>query len=217
MKKSQVKFSVAKTGKAIFKSLVPVQTERLIAYAKETMTQIGNTIQTYHSINHMDRTGNLLNSLCWGVSYRGKLEGFGFYREASSLRQSYLHEWDSRADAFPVDGHRMAQNYIDKYGKTFTTGWRVFFAILAPYWGYWETGFTFKGVHGERFMQFAVMTQFYDTIQKELEPANVTFHVTKDIKYSQNELDKYNESGRYSKWKSRSKYADKTWGWKRHR
>ena len=46
----------------------------------------------------------------------------------------------------------------------------VLFAILAPYWGYWEAG------HNNIFLgrvQFAAMTQFYDIIKGELKPMKV--------------------------------------------
>lgn len=215
MKKSQVKFNSKALEKAITDRLIPVQTAQLVAYAKDTIQKIGNAIQAYHSRNHMDRTGNLLNSLCWGVSYRGELAEAGYYREASSLRQSYLHEWSKEySNAFPVEGHAAAANYIQKYGATYTDGWRVFFAILAPYWGYWEEGFTFRSKRRTGFMQFAVMTQFYDTVTKELKPAKVYFRITKDIRYSGNMMSKVNESGRYDKWQSKSKYSH---GWTKRR
>ena len=73
MRKSQVHFNTKTLENVIFKNLVPEQTRRLVAYAKDTVQQIGNTIKAYHSAHNMDKTGNLLNSLCWGVSYRGKL------------------------------------------------------------------------------------------------------------------------------------------------
>jgi hypothetical protein len=173
--------------KDMTEKFVALQTERLIEYAEKTIVDIGNKIQTYNSRNHMDRTGNLLNSLCWGVAYNGKLKGSGFYRNASSIKESYLHEWGDYKGTFAIDGHARAQEYIEKYGKVGSGNgtWRVFFAILAPYWGYWEEGFTFKGVRGERFLRFAVMTEFYDKISEELKPAKTSFHVTKEINYTQ--------------------------------
>ena len=57
----------------------------------------------------------------------------------------------------------------------------VFFAILAPYWGYWEKGFNMKvGWEGNRtaiFQQFAVMSQFYDIVKSNLKPARTRLKV----------------------------------------
>lgn len=181
-----VGFNPAKMKAEMLKFVVEEQNKRLIEYAKEKIVEIGNQIQTYHSRNHMDRTGNLLASLCWGVSYDGKLVDGGFYRESAS-GTSYLHEWFSGDEKYlyPVDGHELAQAYMQRYGNNGTQGWRVFFAILAPYWGYWEKGFTMQSGGGgspiprsTRFMQFAVMAQFYDEIKRDLKPARTRFRVS---------------------------------------
>jgi hypothetical protein len=146
----------------------------------------------------MDRTGNLLDSLLWGVSYDGKLVDGGFYRDAQANEESYLHEWfsDDVKYLIPVNGRQLAQTYLQKYGNNGANGWRVFFAILAPYWGYWEKGFKMKSGGGdsgiprsERFMQFAVMTQFYDEVKKDLKPARVRFRVSV-AKYNRTQLEK---------------------------
>lgn len=179
---------------------VEEQTNTLIEYAKNTIIEIGDMIQTYHSKNNMYRSGHLLRSLCCGVSFDGKLVYSGFYGDISlkshttwnekNTTNSYLHEWIPEYEAFPVDGRQMAEDYITRYGHLGSGGrnWRVFFAVLAPYWGYWEEGFNM--VHGKgrnktsSFHQFAVMSQFYDKVGKDLKPAKVKFEVTKDIKYS---------------------------------
>ena len=189
---------------------VAEQNARLIAYAKEEIIKIGNQIQTYHSRHHMNDTGNLLDSLLWGVSYDGKLVDGGFYREAQADKESHLHDWfvDIR-ELFPVNGRQLAQTYMQKYGNNGAKGWRVFFAILAPYWGYWEKGFTlihgasvnpnakkngrlqqgYTGIRGATFKQFAVMTQFYDEVKKDLKPARVRFRVSV-AKYNRTKLEK---------------------------
>lgn len=186
MKKTRVKFDAEKFRKLLTKNLVEEQTNRLIAYAKEKIQEIGRTINSYNSANHMDRTGNLLNSLCWGVAYDNELKASGFYRNANSLELSYLHERYEEHVAYPVDGHALAEQYTRMYGKLGSGGgtWRVWFAVLAPYWGYWEKGFVMvHGVGGSgkfrsaTFKQFAVMSQFYDKISQELKPAKVTFKV----------------------------------------
>lgn len=177
---------------------VSEQNRRLIDYAMEKIIQIGDRINSYHSSNHMDRTGNLLNSLCWGVSYDGKLVAAGFYRKRvlhnkgiAQDTKSYLHEWFSGDEKYliPVNGRQLAIQYARSYGNNGSKGWKVFFAILAPYWGYWENGFNMRrkimsnsdwdeddvSNTTSRFLRFSVMTEFYDIIKKELKPARVRF------------------------------------------
>lgn len=200
MKESKVIFDTRKLAAEMMKNLSAEQTNRLIEYAKQTILEIGDKIQTYHSRNHMYRSGHLLRSLCCGVSYDGKLVYSGFYGDIAlkshttwneaNTTNSYLHEWIPEYEAFQIDGRQMAQNYIQRYGSAGSGNktWRVFFAILAPYWGYWETGFNM--VHGlgknrkSSFHQFAVMTEFYDKVDKDLKPAKVKFQITKDINYT---------------------------------
>lgn len=200
MKESKVIFDAKKLAAEMMKNLSAEQTNRLIEYAKQTILEIGDKIQTYHSRNHMYRSGHLLRSLCCGVSYDGKLVYSGFYgdialkshttRNEANTTNSYLHEWIPEYEAFQIDGRQMAQNYIQRYGSAGSGNktWRVFFAILAPYWGYWETGFNM--VHGKgknkksSFHQFAVMTEFYDKVGKDLKPAKVKFQITKDMNYT---------------------------------
>lgn len=198
IKSKVIGFNAKSMAAAMMKNVVAEQNRRLVEYAKEKILAIGNQIQTYHSRNHMDRTGNLLDSLLWGVSYEGKLVEGGFYRDAQARGESYLHEWFSGDVKYliPVNGRQLAQTYMQKYGNNGAKGWRVFFAILAPYWGYWEKGFTMKSGGGDsgiprstRFMQFAVMTQFYDEIKKDLKPARVRFCVSV-AKYNRTKLEK---------------------------
>ena len=173
-------------------AVIKEQNKRLIDYAKTTIQEIGNQIKEYHSKNGMDRTGNLLDSLCWGVVYNGKLVEGGFYRDRKASKDSFLHEWMDKdlRELYPVNGRMFAEEYINSYGNNGQgTGWKVFFAILAPYWGYWENGFTMKRGGGtmmqgnkfwtipqsSQFYKFSVMTQFYDRAKADLKPARVRF------------------------------------------
>ena len=179
----------------LLKPLVEKQTELLVEYATNKIIEIGDYIQTAPTINQMDRTGHLLNSLCWGVSFQGKLVDSGFYRNAVTHKKrpygwnpdgthkytdkSELHEWSPDISE-EVNGRKLAKEYLKSYGNNGARGWRVFFAILAPYWGYWEKGFRFKlnprsEDSGYGFMQFAVMTYFYDQVRRDLKPARVRF------------------------------------------
>ncbi len=152
---------------------VTEQTNRLIEYAKEKIQDIANDIQGRGY--KMDRTGNLLDSLCWGVSYDGKLSGFGFYREEKATKDAHMHElWPEIADYYPVYGRKLAKDFVKRYGnKDGRSGWTVFFAILAPYWSFWENGH--KNVLTKKFEQFSVMAEFYDRAKTDLKPAKVTF------------------------------------------
>lgn len=193
MKHSKVIFNTKALSKAIFDNLSVEQTNLFIEYAKERIAEIGNMIQTYNSRNHMDRTGNLLNSLCWGVYYKGEKKGSGFFRSpviksmgGNKGSTSYLHEFFAN-DAEPVNGRQLAEDFLSSY-KPNGSGWTVFFAILAPYWGYWEGGFMMKSGGGEsgiprstRFLQFQVMSHIYDTVRMDLKPAktHLTVYVPK--------------------------------------
>lgn len=194
MRKSKVTgFNVGKMKAKMLKNAVNLQTKLLANYARAKVVEIGNRIQQYHSLNHMDRTGNLLDSLCWGVTYDNKIVECGFFREQTASTWSSLHEYfsgDIQA-LFPVYGHGMAEEYLSKYSSRSTkSGWRVFFAILAPYWGYWEKGFTNKvqeprrnlgetdlTSYSTRYFKFAVMTEFYDQVKQDLKPAKVSLRV----------------------------------------
>lgn len=197
-----------KLYREMLNNVVTEQTRRLIEYARIEVAKIGDYIKTYVSSNNMDRTGNLLNSLCWGVSYDGKLVGGGFYRKAIARNKgidgtstSYLHEWFSGDEKYllPVNGRKLAYDYVKKYGNNGSRGWRVFFAILAPYWGYWEKGFKLKSYFGggTRFMQFAVMTHFFDEVKNELRPARTRFRCS---------VAKYTHEQLVKKWNKQTKF-----------
>lgn len=194
MHKSRVtNWNANKMKEQLFAILSAEQNKRLIDYAKGKIVEIGQAIEQYHSAHHMDRTGNLLNSLCWGVSYNGSLIEGGFYRDAvlhnngiDGSSTSYLHEWFVGDEKYlePVNGRQLAEGYLQTYGNNGAKGWRVFFAILAPYWGYWEKGFTMNSKFGagksgvSGFYQFAVLTHFYDSIKRDLKPARTRLRVS---------------------------------------
>lgn len=173
--KTRVELNISKFTQKLWETCVLEQNRRLVEYAKITTQEIGDRIREYNSRNHMDRTGNLLDSLCWCVSYRGQIVETGYYQNRAT-RLSHLHEFSPEWEAYPVGGHVLADKYIQQYGGTFSNGWRIFFTIRAPYWGYWEKGFVFKR-HGKPigFRQFSVMTQYFDKVTKDLTPAKVTF------------------------------------------
>lgn len=203
-KSKVIGFNADKWEKDLIKYWVGQQNARLIAYAKEKIQEIGNRISSYHSRHHMDDTGNLLDSLCWGVSYDGKAVASGFYRSQKAKDAAIMHGWskveiregsgkkkwdyeNKNKNPFSemhagesVWGHQMAAEYLERAGAKSKAGqWKVFFAILAPYWGYWEKGFVkpvgkFMGskrpIRGAVFLQFSVMAETYDTVKGELKP-----------------------------------------------
>lgn len=189
-----VKFDSEAWKKAVLEVASKEQTARLIAYANKRMQEIGDKIKTWNSKNNLDRTGNLLNSLCWAVTKDGKLEGSGFYRPAITRPKgvhgssiSFIHEFTPDYER-EVNGRALAESYLANISSTEGKGWRVYFAILAPYWGYWESGFTLKSGGGSsgipsssRYLQFQVMCEFFDKIRMDLKPAktHLTVHVEK--------------------------------------
>ena len=186
MKKSQVKFNANKVSERIFKALAEEQTRRLVAYAENRIGLIAAQIKSYSGGHNMQRTMNLLDSLCWGVQYNGHLEACGFYGEQQANKLSYLHEFSDKDHWFPVGGRSLAETFVKQMGNLKSKGWRIFFAVLAPYWGYWEKGFKIKiktpsyqedDAVNYRFMKFAVMTEQYDTISNDLKPSKMKFSV----------------------------------------
>ena len=225
MKKTQINFDAKALTKTLVDRHVQWQTELLIEYAMRKVKEIGDRIKTYHGAHHMDRTGNLLNSLCWGVAYNGRLRDYGFYSNGQtksykkssydSIDQSYLHEFDKEHELYLVEGRFLAEKFIKRYGRASAPNyWRVWFAILAPYWGYWEEGFTlvhgnsvapnarkngklqkgYKGFRGASFKRFAVMSEFHDVVEKDLRPAKVKYE-TEAPEYSpsmkKHDMEKY--------------------------
>ena len=201
-------FNAAKMAEQMMANAVAEQNRRLVEYAREEIILLGNDIAAIGGRNNMDNTGNLLDSLCWGVCYNKELIDSGFYREQRASRPSLLHEyssgaiieggrkkwkelynedvskarmlqtanWSYESASEPVNGHALAQEYIDKAAKSCKDGhWYVFFAILSPYWGYWEEGH--NNIFMKRFVKFNIMTWHYDKIKSDLKPAKMRFNV----------------------------------------
>lgn len=173
MKRTKVNFPKKAIEKKMLELVVNEQTKRLITYAEAEIKRIGNDISVAQTRNNLDRTGNMLDSLCWGVCYEGIMKEHGYYRGDTAFENSNLHEY-SNPKGPVVDGYFMAMQFIATYKQKYERGWEVFFAVLAPYWGYWEEGFTDKrsGV----FFKWQVMTNHYDIVTNDLKPAKVTFH-----------------------------------------
>ncbi len=154
------------------------QTARLVSYAQEQVALMGAEIEQI--ITSQDgNTGNLLDSLCWGVWHNKKRKGIGYYREMSAIEDSYLHEF-SPAIRETVNGHFLAQQFLAQYQDqiVITNGWQVVWGVLAPYYAYWEAGHINR-LFGGQFVQFTAMSQRYDHIKNELgAKCRVNFNVT---------------------------------------
>lgn len=198
-------FDAAKMAEQMMANAVAEQTRRLVEYAVSEIKVLGDKINSYAGANHMDRTGNLLNSLCWVVTYGTSQKISGFYRTPKTgfkinrwgeergmgnrdSYSSFLHEW-SDPTGEEVVGVQRAMDFIESF-KGSSGKWKVAFAVLAPYWGYWESGFTLRSGGGNsgiprrtRFMQFQVMTHIFDDVRMALKPAETHLTVYVD-KYS---------------------------------
>ena len=99
------------------------QTARLIAYAQQQIVLMAAEIEQIIS-SQDGSTGNLLDSLCWGVWHNKKKKGMGFYRDTQAIEDSYLHEL-SPAIRESVNGHFLAQQFLAQYqdNLTITDGW----------------------------------------------------------------------------------------------
>lgn len=172
-KQTRVKFESKKWKMALIREVSKEQTKRLIDYADIKIQDIGDQIQLYLSENNMDRTGNLLDSLCYGVYYNGKLEKSGYYRGTTAVGDSYLHEYSNPVGR-SVNGHVEATKVIANYTPSHS-GWDIFFAIAAPYWGYWESGFLHK--QSGKNLSWKVMTYHFDKVKEDLAPTRVTFSI----------------------------------------
>lgn len=169
-----VGLDIAKMRETILNNVVAQQNANLIEYAKKRVIEIGDRIQS--TGYRMDRTGNLLDSLCWFVAYDAKIVDGGFYRAAVATRDSYMHELfkEDYKSMFPVHGRKLANMFIKNWGSKYKDAWCVAYAILAPYWGYWEVGH--KNVLTRHFERFAIMAEFHDKAQNDLQPMVVEFY-----------------------------------------
>ena len=141
MNKSTYKFNARQLRWELWERFVAEQTKLFIDYARNEIKRIGARFEAHYSANNLDRTGNLLDSLVWGVSFNGKLQDYGFYREQTASTFSTLHEWSTvtwqdnkghytdggqrinyqrmkGSDFMPeVWGHELAERYAHKYGN----------------------------------------------------------------------------------------------------
>lgn len=138
------------------------QTRRLIAYAREEIIKIGDKMM-------MEDTGNLLDSLCWGVWQKGRLIRSGYYRQMpEATNDSYLHAISPMPPKEAVNGRYLAQLFLSQYKPKQMRGWEVVWAATTPYYAYWEYGH--YNVFLKQRVQFTAMAERYDHIKQEFKP-----------------------------------------------
>lgn len=178
---TRVRFSKSEFRKELMKrkrEYEVEQTARLVAYAQQQIVFMAAEIEQIIT-SQEGSTGNLLDSLCWGVWHNKKRKGMGYYRNESAIEDSYLHEFSPMIRE-SVNGHFLAQQFLAQYqdNLTIADGWQVVWGVLAPYYAYWEQGHINKLLGGQ-FVQFTAMSQRYDHIKDELgNLCRVDFNVT---------------------------------------
>lgn len=174
-KKTRVRFNANKYRKAVMKRVADEQTIRLIAYAQEEVSKMGDLLKEKMKEKPSDRTHNMLNSLVWAVYYDGKEKKHGYYRKSASTKgKAYLHELSD--EPREVNGRELAKEFLRTYQPRVNNGWEIVWAILAPYYAYWEAGH--ENVFYGKFVKFDMMTQRYDHIRNTLgNHARVSFSV----------------------------------------
>ena len=182
-------FNAAKMAEQMMANAVTEQTRRLVEYAESEIKVLGDKINSYAGANHMDRTGNLLNSLCWVVTYGTSQKISGFYRTPKTGFK--INRWGEERGMGNRDSYSsFLHEWSDPTGEEVVGVQRAMDFIESPYWGYWESGFTLRSGGGEsgiprrtRFMQFQVMTHIFDDVRTALKPAETHLSVYVD-KYS---------------------------------
>ena len=138
------------------------QTRRLAVYAADEINKIGSKML-------MEDTGNLLDSLCWGLWYKGKLVHNGYYRSMpEAAYDSYIHAISPMPPKESVNGRYLAQLFLSEYQPKQKHGWEVVWAATAPYYAYWEYGH--YNVFLKQRVQFTTMAERYDHITQKLSP-----------------------------------------------
>lgn len=169
---ARFKFNSERWREKMLKALTENVIEKLKAYAKEEINNIGASLLAW------DRTGNLLDSICWGLYKDGKEIASGFYRAASATETSYLHELSKPPKKRAVNGRECAVMFLNNYTPTISKGIELVFGVLIPYWAYWEREGGHYNVLKKQVIQFRALFQRYDEIKKALSPPmRVTYQV----------------------------------------
>lgn len=158
-KKTTVKFNAKKYKAVVLRKAVALQTERLLAYAREELYEMILTHE-FHS-----RTFNLVDSYVWAVFYNKVEKGHGVAGAKLASEKSFLHEWSKTP--IHVDGRRAAMDFLKRFqaSEAIENGWTIVWAACAPYAKYLD-----PAVGSTKTNRFFVISQRYDHIKHTLEP-----------------------------------------------
>lgn len=161
VKKTKVLFPKQTMYKRMLRFVVNEQTKRLCDYAKNELYEM------IVSRDFNSRTFNLVDSYVWAVYYNKKERGHGFVGGKMAHGESILHEWGKKVNQVPVNGRRLAQEFLTKFKATraIENGWAIVWAACAPYSVYLD-----PAAGASRTNRFFVISQRYDHIRGVLEP-----------------------------------------------
>lgn len=170
-KKSRVQFAKKAAAKDMLKRLIAIQTERLIAYAREELYEM------IVSREFRSRTFNLADSYVWAVYFNGKEQGHGYIGSKMASDVSLLHEWSKDpSKRVPVDGREEAKRFLAAFKSKLSgdAGWVVVWAACAPYAKYLD-----PAAGHTKTNRFFVISQRYDHIKNVFSSkGKVTFNVS---------------------------------------
>lgn len=157
--KTKIKFNAKKYKAVVLKKAIALQTERLLAYAREELYEM-IVMREFHS-----RTFNLADSYVWAVFYNKVKKGHGVVGAKLASKKSFLHEWSKTP--IPVDGRRAAMDFLKRFqaNEAIDNGWTIVWAACAPYAKYLD-----PAVGSTKTNRFFVISQRYDHIKGTLEP-----------------------------------------------
>lgn len=133
-------------------------TRKLVEYAPLILKN------AYNRRNFSNKTWNLADSYVWAVYYRGEVKGSGYlWNGRAASADSVLHEY-SATKRVPVNGRKLAEEFVASYVSTFQGGWEMVWAAVAPYARILQNGW----VSGGRKHQFDVVSSIVDETRKDL-------------------------------------------------
>jgi len=143
-------------AKRINDARVRQQTAKLCVYASEMMKKI-NAFREAGMVNPSgDWTGNLGDSLCWIVYYKGQIQKSGYARE-QAFAQEAQYDSDVSGDIW---GRKLADDFIRSHNPSATKGWEVVWAATVNYASKLEKGIS--DVYGG--IKLKIVSQVFDQV-----------------------------------------------------
>ena len=138
---------------------IDVQTNMLLEYAPKMLKK------AYQNSTFINRTFNLADSYVWIVYYKGEVKGSGF------LWNSKRANANSEYNAQKIDGRALASNFVSSRASSYSNGWEVVWAAIAPYSYNLETG-------ESRPRRFYVVSSIFDEVNFDFKgKGNVTVNL----------------------------------------